>query len=361
MLVDDFEPLKGQMFQVLDHEGNVRKDLEPKIDNETLVRAYKAMVLTRLGDDKAVKLQRQGRMGAYPPSKGQEASQVGPALVLEDGDWTVWAFREMGALLVRGVPLWQQYLYWMGNEEGSNYPEGVRVTPSVVPVGSQLPHAVGIGYAMKHRQQRSVVLCYFGDGATSEGDFHESLNFSGVFKTPNVFVCQNNQYAISLPRERQTAAKSLAQKAIAYGIPGIQVDGNDVLALYAATKEAVERARNGDGPTLIESYTYRLGDHTTSDDATRYRKEKELEYWEARDPLSRFRVYLESKKAWDEEKEKSYRAEAEALVEEAAKKAETFPIPSLDDAFRFTYSTMSANLAEQLEFMRKDLGGQGGG
>ncbi|HTY46887.1 MAG TPA: pyruvate dehydrogenase (acetyl-transferring) E1 component subunit alpha [Methanomassiliicoccales archaeon] len=361
MLVDDFDPLKGQMLQILDREGNVNKELEPKIDAEMLVRAYKAMMLTRIGDEKAVRLQRQGRMGAYPPSKGQEASQIGPAMALDKDDWTVWAFREMGALLWRGVPLWQQYLYWMGNEEGSNYAEGVNVTPSVVPVGSQVPHAVGIAYAMKYRKEKSAVLCFFGDGATSEGDFHEALNFSGVLRTPNIFVCQNNQYAISLPRERQTAARSLAQKAVAYGIPGIQVDGNDVLALYAAAVEAAARARSGGGPTLIESYTYRLGDHTTSDDATRYRKEQELTYWEARDPIARFRTYLKERKLWDDGKEQAYRTAAEAEVEEAVKKAESFPPPTIEDAFRFTYQTMSVNLKEQIEFLRRDLSGKGDG
>jgi pyruvate dehydrogenase E1 component alpha subunit len=355
MLTDDFDPLQGRMLSILDKDGNVNKGLEPKLDGPTLLRAYKTMVLTRLADDKAVRLQRQGRLGAYPPSRGQEASQVGPALALEKGDWMVWAFREMGALLMRGIPLWRLYLYWMGNEEGSAYEGEVNVTPSVVPVGSQVPHAAGIAYAMKYRKEARAVLCYFGDGATSEGDFHEGLNFAGTMRTPSVFLCQNNQYAISMPRKLQTASPTLAQKACAYGFKGLLVDGNDVLALFAATKEALDRARRGDGPTLIESFTYRMGDHTTSDDATRYRLDEEKAYWTARDPISRFRTYLVARDLWDDKKEKDWMEEASKRVEEEVKKAEGHAPPSLDDAFMHLYATMPESLKEQLEFLRGDL------
>ncbi len=199
------------------------------------------------------------------------------------------------------------------------------------------------------------MVCFFGDGGTSEGDFHEGLNFAGVMRTPNVFICQNNQWAISVPRERQTASKTIAQKAVAYGFPGIQVDGNDVLALYAATKEALERARKGEGPTLIESYTYRMGDHTTSDDATRYRLEKELQEWADRDPIARFRVYLTNRGLWGEEKEKALLEEVSAMVEEEVKKAESFPRPTLEDCFRHTYATMPDDLREQMEALRREL------
>jgi pyruvate dehydrogenase E1 component alpha subunit len=275
---------------------------------------------------------------------------------MEKDDWTVWAFRELGNLIHRGVPLWRLYLYWMGNEEGSNYAEGQRITPSAVPVGSQVPHAVGIAYAGRYRGERSAVVCYFGDGATSEGEFHEGLNFAGVWKTPNLFVCQNNQWAISVPRVKQTAAKTLAQKAIAYGFPGIQVDGNDILAMYAASKEALDRARKGDGPTLIESYTYRMGDHTTSDDASRYRMEKELAEWTDRDPIKRFRIYLENKGIWSEDKDKALQEELSGIVEEAVKKAEAYPRPTLEDTFKFTYAEMTPDLLEQMEALRADLG-----
>jgi pyruvate dehydrogenase E1 component alpha subunit len=355
MLTDEFDPLQGKMLSILDKDGNVNKGLEPKLSDSMLLQAYKTMVLTRMADDKAVRLQRQGRLGAYPPSRGQEASQIGPALALQKGDWLVWAFREMGALLLRGVPLWRLYLYWMGNEEGSAYEGEVNITPSAVPVGSQIPHASGIAYAMKYRKESKVVLCYFGDGATSEGDFHEGLNFAGTMRTPAVFLCQNNQYAISLPRKLQTASPTLAQKACAYGFKGILVDGNDVLALFAATKEAADRARKGEGPTLIESFTYRMGDHTTSDDATRYRLAEETAYWTARDPISRFRTYIQYGGLWDDKKEREWAEEASRLVEEEVKKAESHALPTLDDAFVHTYGSMPEDLKEQLESMRTDL------
>ncbi len=354
--MDQFDPLKGERLQILDQEGNiVNENLEPKLDGGLLIQAYVTMVLARAADEKAVILQRQGRMGAYPPNKGQEASQLGPAMATGKDDWLVWAFRELSGLLWKGVPLVSYYLYWMGNEEGSRFPEDVKTTPGAVPVGSQVPHAAGISYASKLRKEESVTLCFFGDGATSEGETHEGMNFAGVFKTPTVFVCQNNQYAISLPRSRQTASRTLAQKAVAYGFPGIQVDGNDILAMYAAAKEAVERARRGDGPTLIEAYTYRLGDHTTSDDARRYRLEKELEEWEKRDPLIRFRSYLKNKGQWDEEKEKKVWEAAKDQVEEAVKQAEEAPSPSLEDVFKYTYAEMPDNLKEELESLRSRL------
>jgi pyruvate dehydrogenase E1 component alpha subunit len=359
MLVDDYDPLKGKMLQILDKDGNVDERLEPKIDEKRLLEVYRVMLLTRIADDKSVRLQRQGRFGAYPPSKGQEASQIGPAMALGDDDWVVWAFRELGALLLRGAPLWRTLLYWMGNEEGSRYGEGVNIAPSSVPVGSQIPHAVGISFASRYRNEKSVTLCFFGDGGSSEGDFHEGLNFAGVMKTPTVFVCQNNQWAISLPRELQTSSKTIAQKAVAYGFPGILVDGNDVLALYSATLEAVERARNGDGPTLIESFTYRLSDHTTSDDATRYRTEQELKYWTERDPIIRFRIYLMKKGLWDDSKETALMSELSQFVEEEVKKAEAFPRPTLDDVFGHTFAVMPENLRKQLEFYRRDLGREG--
>jgi pyruvate dehydrogenase E1 component alpha subunit len=353
MLTDEYDPLRGRMLQILDKDGNVDNILEPDIPDGLLIRAYKTMVLARTADEKAVKLQRQGKLGAYPPSKGQEASQLGPALAMADKDWLVWAFRELAALLWRGVPIWRAYLYWMGNEEGSNYPENVRVTPSAVPVSSQIPHAVGLSYASKLRKEASATVVYFGDGGTSEGDFNEGLNFAGVFKTPTVFVCQNNQYAISLPRSRQTAARTIAQKALAFGFPGIQVDGNDILAMYAAGKEALERARRGDGPTLIESYTYRLGDHTTSDDATRYRLDQEVKEWTERDPIKRFKIYLEKKGLWTDGAEKETLAWAQATVEEEVKKAQSFPSPAIDEVFEHTYAEMPPELREQIEALRQ--------
>jgi pyruvate dehydrogenase E1 component alpha subunit len=346
MLTDDFDPLKGEMLRVMDEEGNVDPSLRPRMSKELLFKAYRTMLLTRLADDKAVKLQRQGRLGAYPPGRGQEASQIGPSLALREEDWLVWAFREMGALLWKGVPLRTIFLYWMGNELGSVYPDGARVTPSVVPVASQIPQAVGIAYASMLREERSVALTFFGDGATSEGEFHEGLNLAGVFRTPNVFVCQNNQFAISTPRSRQSASLTLAQKAVAYGFPGILVDGNDLLAMYAATKEAVERARNGQGPTLIESYTYRLGDHTTSDDWKKYRSKEEVARWEVKDPLLRLRRYLEGKGMIKEHAE--LEKELLDVVEIAVAEAEAVPAPQREELFQHIYAEMPPYLRWQM-------------
>ncbi|MDW5563718.1 MAG: pyruvate dehydrogenase (acetyl-transferring) E1 component subunit alpha [Methanomassiliicoccus sp.] len=356
MLTDDYDPLRGRMLQVLDQDGQiVEPSLEPKLDADMLERAYRTMVLSRVADEKAVILQRQGRLGAYPPNRGQEAASLGPAMALDRDDWLVWAFRELAGLLWKGLPLLSFYLYWMGNEEGSHYPQGLNITPAAVPVASQLSIAVGIAYASMCRREGRVALGFCGDGATSEGDFHEALNSAGVLRTPNVFVIQNNQWAISVPRSRQTAAPTLAQKACAYGFKGIQVDGNDLLAMYIATREAVERARRGEGPTLIEAYTYRLGNHTTSDDARKYRQEQELREWELRDPLVRLKTYMTAKDLLDESKEQEIWKAARDATDKGVKEAESFPKPALEDIFRYTYEEMPAELKAELERLRSEL------
>jgi pyruvate dehydrogenase E1 component alpha subunit len=246
----------------------------------------------------------------------------------------------------------------MGNEEGMRIPAGLNIFTISVPVGSQLPHAVGCAMAMKYKKEQAAVVAYFGDGASSEGDFNEALNFAGVFQTPNVFVCFNNQYAISTPVRRQTAAESIAEKAIAFGFQGIQVDGNDVLAMYALTKEALEKAGSGRGPTLIEAYTYRMGNHTTSDDASRYRTEAEVNDWSRRDPIERFRLYLKDKGLWDEAFEGSVQREAEGLINRAVEEAESTPPPRPEDLFIHTYKEMtpelSAQLAELRDFLKRE-------
>ena len=354
MLIDDFNPLEGKMLQILRTDGTVVEELDPHLDDAELLKAYRTMVLARVADEKAVKLQRQGRLGAYPPSKGQEAAQIGPAMAMRKDDWFVWSFRELAGLLQHGVPLVNQYLYWMGNEMGSHYPDDVRALPSSVPVGSQISHAVGISYAAKLRGEDTVSVVFFGDGATSEGDFHEAANFAGVFQSSVVFICQNNQYAISLPRKSQTRSPTIAQKAISYGFPGILVDGNDILAMYAAAKEAIDRARSGLGPTLIEAYTYRLGDHTTSDDATRYRLESELAEWMLKDPLERFNRYLENKGIWNDDLENAAVKEAEELVEKAVSEAENYPRPSPEEVFQYLYADMSPDLVEQMEKVKAE-------
>jgi pyruvate dehydrogenase E1 component alpha subunit len=251
--------------------------------------------------------------------------------------------------LTLGYPLSTYFRYWMGTEAGMHTPEGLNIFPLAIPVASQIPQAVGAGMAADIRKLRVAVVCTFGDGATSEGDFHEGMNFAGVFKTPNVFVCYDNQWAISVPRSRQTAAATLAQKAAAYGFPGVLVDGNDVLAVYTAVREAVERARGGGGSTFIEALTYRLSDHTTSDDALKYRKKEAVAVWEMKDPIERFKAYLTKKGLWDEAFEKSVQEGAADMVEKAVAEAEAAPPPSVEDLFTSTYGSMTPNLEEQLE------------
>jgi pyruvate dehydrogenase E1 component alpha subunit len=313
------------------------------------------MALTRAADAKALKLQRQGRLGTYAPSLGHEAAQVGLASAMAPEDWLCPYFRDLGAYVTLGYPLADYYHFWMGNEAGMKAPEGVNMFPISIPVGSQIPQAVGAAMALKRRKVVAAVVATFGDGATSEGDFHEGLNFAGVFRTPNVFVCFNNQFAISVPRSRQTAAPTIAQKALAYGFSGVQVDGNDVLAVFAAARDALAIAREGGGPTLIEAFTYRMGDHTTSDDASRYRPKEEVQEWARRDPLARFRLYLGRKGLWDEAVEKEIQAAASGSVEKAVAEAEARPPARADDIFAFTYAVMPPDLEAQLAELKGSL------
>ena len=255
-------------LSILDSDGNLDAALEPELSAEDLKRLYRAMVLGRLLDERMVRLQRQGRIGTFAPIKGQEASQMGSVFCLRPTDWMVPSFRETAAMIWRGWSIEKVLLFFAGYLEGAQPAPDQRDLPVSIPVATQIPHAVGLAYAAQYRGDDAVVMTYFGDGATSEGDFHEALNFAGVWHVPVIFVCQNNQWAISVPLKKQTHSRTIAEKALAYGFPGIQVDGNDVLAVYAAGREAVARARTGDGPTLIECVTYRLGMHTTADDPT---------------------------------------------------------------------------------------------
>ena len=349
-------------LSILDSEGNVDKSLEPDLDKETLEKFYRNMVLTRMFDDKALKLQRQGRMLTYGSCLGQEASQIGSAFAMKPEDWFFPAFREHGVQIARGIPLKLLYIYWMGSEDANLTLPPKNFTVSI-PVSTQVLHAVGAAWAAKLQKQNIASVVYFGDGATSEGDFHEGMNFAGVFKTPTVFICQNNQYAISMPREKQTASRTLAQKALAYGFEGIQVDGNDVLAVYSATKAALEKARAGGGPTLIECFTYRLGAHTTSDDPTRYRKKAEEEEWRKKDPVKRLRIYLEKKGIWSQSYEEKLVKELTEEVEKAVEEAEAHK-PGVENMFRYVYEQMPPNLKEQmdelLDFISKKKGEQHG-
>jgi pyruvate dehydrogenase E1 component alpha subunit len=348
-MIENYDPLKNQMLQILDPEGRVKEGIRPDLADGGVYDLYRKMVLIRIADEKALALQRQGRLGTYAPLIGQEAAQAGSAHALGKGDWVFPSFRETGVLFLRGVPLRNIYLYWMGNEMGQKVSEEVNVFPISVPVGTHLLHAVGAGWAAKIQKEKICTIVYFGDGATSEGDFHEAMNFAGVFQTPTVFFCQNNQYAISVARKRQTASPTLAQKAIAYGFPGIQVDGNDLFAVYAATREARERALSGLGPTFIEAVTYRFGPHTTADDPTKYRQETEVEDWKPRDPLLRLQKYLQAKGLWDEAREKEIQAESEKVVNQEIQEAEAIPPPAVEDIFQYTFAAPTHDLKAQME------------
>jgi pyruvate dehydrogenase E1 component alpha subunit len=354
-LFEEYDPLKGKMFQILKADGTlVPGGKAPITDQETLA-LYQKMLFIRLADQRALLLQRQGRFGTYAPIWGQEACQVGSAYVLQKDDWVFPAFREIGATMMRGVPLKSYFLYWVGNEIGSRAPEGINFFPVSVPVGTHPLHAVGAAWAAKLRGDKVVTIAYFGDGATSKGDFHEAMNFAGVFKTPTIFFCQNNQYAISVPRSMQTASKTLAQKAIAYGFDGIQVDGNDLFAVITTTKEAADKARAGGGPTLIEGVTFRFGPHTTADDPTKYRTEKEIEPWKPLEPLIRLRLYLKSKGLWNEEVEQKMAEEAQKVIDQVVKDVEAVPPPEPDEMFTSVFSEMTPQLKEQLEYLKSTL------
>lgn len=316
---------------------------------------YRMMSLGRIADIKAVQFQRQGRMLTFAPNLGQEAAQVGPMSAINKTDWLVTAFREFNAMLYHGATLEQLYLYWYGNEMGSKFNDDVRILPINIPIGSQISHAAGIAYASKIQNKGEVAVAYIGDGGTSHGEFHEGLNFGAVFNVPMVVVVQNNHWAISTPRAKQTKVETIAQKAIAYGIPGIQVDGNDVLAMHLATKEAVQRARNGEGPTLIEALTYRMGSHTTNDNPKIYRKDEEVQAWEVKDPHVRFKKYLINKGFLTEEQDKTLQEELTQYVLEEFAKVENSGLVPLEDIFMYTYEKMTPQLEEQLAEYKKYL------
>lgn len=331
----------------------------PKITAAQVRQMYELMVLARLFDEKAIALQRQGRLGTYAAVQGQEAAQIGSALALQKEDWVFPGFRESSVLMARGVPLHMILQYWAGDERGDHIPPQTNCFTVAIPVGTQTLHAVGFAWGMKLKKQKAVTIVYFGDGASSEGDVHEAMNFAGVFTVPVVFLLQNNQYAISVPRSRQTAAETLAQRAVGYGFGGIVADGNDVFAVYKATAMALEKARTGGGPTVIECITYRMGDHTTSDDAKRYRTEKELAAWRKRDPIGRLRKYMEKKKLWTKQYEEHVRAEAQKTVEQAVTEMEARPKPDPKDMFAYTFAEMPKPLQEQWEYVKRFVGEKG--
>ena len=334
-----------EYLSILDSDGNLDTALEPKLADHELKSLYRSMLLGRRLDERMVRLQRQGRIGTFAPTKGQEAAQLGSIFTLRPTDWMVPSFRETGAMVWRGWPIEKLLLFFAGHLEGGQPRPDQHDLPITIPVSTQLPHAVGLAYAAQYRGDDAVVMAYFGDGATSEGDFHEALNFAGVWHVPVVFVCQNNQWAISVPLKKQTHSRTIAQKALAYGLPGLQVDGNDVLAVYAAAREAVERARAGDGPTLIECVTYRLGVHTTADDPTKYRSDAEVAMWEQKDPLTRFKAYLEKRNLLEDGLEQRVDDE----IAEAVRRFEATPGPDPLTMFDHVYAELPPHLVAQRE------------
>ncbi len=302
-------------------DGTVQRRL-PSFGSDTklLLSLYRGMVLTRTFDLKAVSLQRTGRLGTYAVSLGQEAVSVGIASAMREEDVVLPSYRDNGALLWRGMTMEEILLFWGGDERGNRSSGPAHDFPYCIPVGSQAPHAAGVAYAFKFRKEPRVAVCLFGDGATSKGDVWEAMNFAGVWKLPVVFVANNNQWAISVPLRMQTASETLAQKAIAAGFSGEQVDGNDVIAVRAAAEEAIDHARAGKGPVFIEAVTYRLSDHTTADDAARYRPPEEVQARWKEEPIARLRAYLVSQKVWGKPEEEQLASECQQRVEAAVER-----------------------------------------
>jgi len=338
-----------EYLQILDEEGNCDEALMPKLSNDEIKKIYEMLVLTRVFDQKAFNMQRQGRLGTYIQFKGQEACQVGSAFALQDNDFIFPMYRDSGLLITRKQPIAQVLQYWSGDERGLKSPQNVNNFPIAIPVSTQIPHAVGAGFAAKLRGTKQVVATYFGEGATSKGDFHEAMNFAGVFNVPVVFICENNQYAISMPRKKQTHTETIAQKAIAYGFEGIQVDGMDIFAVYKAMKEAVEKARNGNGPTLIECFTYRMGDHSTSDDASKYRSKEEVEQWAKKDPIDRLEKYMRKKNLIDDSYKESVLNKSKDIVERAVAEFEKLPPADPKDIFKYVFAEMTKQQKEEME------------
>jgi pyruvate dehydrogenase E1 component alpha subunit len=339
-------------LQILDPSGNLVG--EAPMDVAETRRLYRALVASRLYDHKASALQRQGRLATYSPFEGQEAAQIGSAAALRPDDWMVATYRDAAAMHHQGYPWVNLFLGRTGDERGGDTPEGVNVLPPSITVGAHMIHAVGLAWAERLQGSDRIALTYFGDGATSEGDFHEAMNFAGVFNTATVFLCQNNGFAISLSRDRQTAADTIAAKGEGYGVPAVQVDGNDLFAVYTVTRDAVATARRGDGPTLIEALTYRIGPHTTTDDPGRYRDESEVELWRLRDPLLRVQRYLEAAGAWDAAWQAEVEAEEGLLIEEAVAAAEATDPPTPDEMFSSMFAEPTAPLHSQRMMLRRD-------
>jgi 2-oxoisovalerate dehydrogenase E1 component alpha subunit len=348
---------------VIAPDGSVRAGEDPGLPPDDLKTIYRAMLATRLLEERGMSLQRQGRIGFYIGCIGQEACGAGATWALRPDDWLFPSYRMPVALLLRGIPirdlLHECYGDAKDSSKGRQMPchysyRQVQFVSISSPIATQIIQAVGAGMAARIRKEDTVVLADFGDGGTSEGDFHTAMNFAGVFKAPVVFLCQNNQWAISCPLPKQTGSETLAVKSRAYGMPGVRVDGNDVLAVYRAVRDAADRARRGEGPTLVEALTYRVGPHSSSDDDKRYRPVSEVAEWKARDPIERFRKYLERRGAWTESWEKSLRENVAKDLADGVAECEKTPPPPLESLVGDVYGGLPVHLREQLDELREE-------
>lgn len=352
----NYDHKASQAYSVLDFQGNIlNKEVVNSFDDKTLLKIYTWMQKIRVADQKCINLQRTGKMGTYLSVKGQEACQVGATFLLNKDDWLLPAFRESGMMQIMGVELSKIMLYWMGSEKGSQVPENVNVLPISICVGSHIPHAAGIGWAERLKNGRRIALASFGDGATSEGDFHAGLNFASLYNSKAIFFCQNNQYAISTSRQIQTKAKTIAQKAISYQMPHVQVDGNDVLAILEVMKQAIDLAREQNIPTFIEAVTYRLQDHSTSDNSSLYRSKEEEQQAEQKDPIKRLEVLLRAKGILDDQIKQEILDKAQSNANEAFAKAESEKDPAADSMFTYLLSETYPELERQRELLLNEI------
>ncbi|KAB2329791.1 pyruvate dehydrogenase (acetyl-transferring) E1 component subunit alpha [Cytobacillus depressus] len=348
------------ILQIMDPNGRIDNlEYEEMITEELAKNFYRQLVRIRLFDRKAVSLQRQGRIGTYAPFEGQEAAQVGSAFALDGADWMFPTYRDHGAALAFGHSLRNVLLFWNGRNEGCIPPSGKRIFPPGIPIATQIPHAAGAALAEKKKGSKQAAIAYFGDGATSEGDFHEGLNFASVFKAPVVFFNQNNQYAISVPIEKQMNSKTIAQKALAYDMPSVRIDGNDVFIVYFETLKALERARTGEGPTLIEAVTWRYGAHTTSDDPTKYRDQTESNHRRNEtDPILRLERWMKNEGIYDEKWVLNLERDVLKEIEEAVLEMEAFSPANPSDIFDHVFAEPTWQISQQKEEYLRFIGGK---
>ncbi len=350
---------KIERISILDEKGNFDEKLgKGLIPDADLVKLYEAMVSCRQLDQVAFRLQRSGRMGTYPQNMGQEATSLGAAYALNKNDWLVTCYRENCGLFWRGVPMESILLHWMGDERGNAMPRPHHATPIAVPIGTQMLHATGLAWAAKYRGQKQIACTFFGDGASSEGDFHEACNFASNLKIPVVFVCQNNFWAISTPSKINSAAPTFAQRGLSYGMPCLQCDGNDLFATVHTMQKSVEYTRSTGLPCFVEMVTYRLGDHTTADDASRYRDKDEVEAWRGRDPILRLRKHMVARKLWDDAREAALAERVEHENMEAVARAEGIVAPDRSDFFNAMYAEIPQDLVVQRDTMQTHSLGQ---